>query len=859
MTERPVDKPPVSRRRIIERPRLTRLLDESPARIKMLVAPAGYGKTTLARQWLEHRGLESAWFPISRVATDIAVIALGIARACSAIVGDADVRLRERLSVTHTPDNDVESLSEILVRDLIPWPDDAWLVIDDLHNVRDGDAADAFMTMLAERSNVNLLLCTRRRPTWVGAREVLYGSILEIGRSTLAMTRREADAVLGGHERVAPGLIELAEGWPAVVGLASLSSTPLVAARHELALPETLYNFLAEELYQALVEHVRRALCELTLSGVRSRSVAADLLRDVGGEVALDAAIEAGWLSTDPRGGLELHPLLEAFLRAKIDDRTLHVDAEAIERIALFLVEHEAWDEAFTLIEQYGVVRVLQPLVSEATDELLSAGRTSTLRRWTSYGAEVNADFPELAFLSAELSVREGKFVEAESFGRSAADALDSGHHWKCRAYMAAGRAAHASNREEAAFQYYRCARDVARTPSDQQVALLGEVSAAIDLELPEAHEILAGATPAPEEIDAVVLHMCRVLTYHQRFGVPLKLEEPRRVAQLLPLVRDPITRCSFRNAYGYTLAGAGERSDVNDVVAAQLADAAAYRLDFVVPYVWLLKAVVASLENDLDVASYHIDKLERSGRSAGDGMLVANALALRARCLIASGDYVKATSLSLQTVSSVTKAMAAELVACRALALACDGDLNRALDTAGSAEAASRCTEVQVLVASARAIAAIRRGDAFSDHASRALDLAMEAHCIECFAAAYRGFPQLASLLLGDSRTREATLRLLVAASDSHRLSALDANTSSGTGSWMSLSPREREVLLLVSHGKSNREIGRALFISEATVKVHVRHIFEKLGVRSRTQAALRIPQYASDEPRSADANGDV
>ena len=859
MTERPVDKPPVSRRRIIERPRLTRLLDESPARIKMLVAPAGYGKTTLARQWLEQRGLENAWFPISRVATDSAVIALGVAGACSAIVADADVRLRERLSVTHTPDTDVESLSEILVRDLIPWPEDAWLVIDDLHNVRDGDPADTFMTMLAERSNVNLLVCTRRRPTWVSAREVLYGSILEIGRSTLAMTHREADAVLG-HERVAPGVIELAEGWPAVVGLASLSSTPLVAARDELALPESLYNFLAEELYQALDELTRHALCELTLSGVRQRSVAADLLQDEGGDVALDAAIEAGWLSTDPRGGLELHPLLEAFLRAKIDDRTLHVDADAIERIALFLIEHEVWDEAFTLIEQYGVVRALQPLVSAAADELLSAGRTSTLHRWTSYGADVDADIPELAFLSAELSFREGKFVEAESFGRSAADALDRGHRWKCRAYMAAGRAAHASNREEAALQYYRCARDVARTPSDQQVALLGEVSAAIDLELPEAHEILVGATPMPEEFDAVVLHMCRVLTYHQRFGVPLKLEEPRRVAQLLPLVRDPITRCSFRNAYGYTLAGAGERSDVNDVVAAQLADAATYRLDFVVPYVWLLKAVVASLENDLDAASYHIDELERSGRNAGDGMLVANALALRARCLIASGDYLKATSLSLQTVSSVTKAMAAELVACRALALACDGDLDRALDTAGSAEAVSRCTEVQVLVASTRAVAAIRRGDAFSEHAHRALELAIEAHCIECFAAAYRGFPQLASLLLGDSRTREATLRLLVAASDSHRLPALDASASSGTGSsWMSLSPREREVLLLVSHGKSNRDIGRTLFISEATVKVHVRHIFEKLGVRSRTQAALRIPQYASGESRPANPDGDV
>ena len=48
------------RRRIIERPRLTRLLDESQGRIKMLVAPAGYGKTTLARQWLENK--QAVWY-----------------------------------------------------------------------------------------------------------------------------------------------------------------------------------------------------------------------------------------------------------------------------------------------------------------------------------------------------------------------------------------------------------------------------------------------------------------------------------------------------------------------------------------------------------------------------------------------------------------------------------------------------------------------------------------------------------------------------------------------------------------------------------------------------------------------------
>ncbi len=52
------------------------------------------------------------------------------------------------------------------------------------------------------------------------------------------------------------------------------------------------------------------------------------------------------------------------------------------------------------------------------------------------------------------------------------------------------------------------------------------------------------------------------------------------------------------------------------------------------------------------------------------------------------------------------------------------------------------------------------------------------------------------------------------------------------------SLSPREIEVLGLVSAGKSNSDIGRELFLSEATVKSHLVHIFTKLGVGSRTRA---------------------
>lgn len=51
-------------------------------------------------------------------------------------------------------------------------------------------------------------------------------------------------------------------------------------------------------------------------------------------------------------------------------------------------------------------------------------------------------------------------------------------------------------------------------------------------------------------------------------------------------------------------------------------------------------------------------------------------------------------------------------------------------------------------------------------------------------------------------------------------------------------LTSRELEVLQLVAQGRSNREIGAALFLSEATVKSHLVHINTKLGVRSRTSA---------------------
>ena len=57
--------------------------------------------------------------------------------------------------------------------------------------------------------------------------------------------------------------------------------------------------------------------------------------------------------------------------------------------------------------------------------------------------------------------------------------------------------------------------------------------------------------------------------------------------------------------------------------------------------------------------------------------------------------------------------------------------------------------------------------------------------------------------------------------------------------GAIEDLSPREREVLELMAQGLRNREIAERLFLSEATIKTHVRHLLEKLRLRNRAEAA--------------------
>ena len=142
----------------------------------------------------------------------------------------------------------------------------------------------------------------------------------------------------------------------------------------------------------------------------------------------------------------------------------------------------------------------------------------------------------------------------------------------------------------------------------------------------------------------------------------------------------------------------------------------------------------------------------------------------------------------------------------------------------------------------------AIRDGErkAGLEHARAALDRSTYDRDDRLFVSAYRGCPELIVCLLEDKSNQHGPLPVIL--SKVGRRRAQIATCPGAQHSVLALSPREKEVLVLTGAGNVQSRNRNELFISPVTVKVHVRHIFEKLGVKSRAAAALRATQLDRD-----------
>jgi DNA-binding CsgD family transcriptional regulator len=129
---------------------------------------------------------------------------------------------------------------------------------------------------------------------------------------------------------------------------------------------------------------------------------------------------------------------------------------------------------------------------------------------------------------------------------------------------------------------------------------------------------------------------------------------------------------------------------------------------------------------------------------------------------------------------------------------------------------------------------------------AENAFLVVLDTEEIDAFICAYRAYPPLAASVCKRREWRGKLAHILGLGRDRDLARRLKLPQARRTQRALDLlTPREQEVLELVASGLANKAIAKTLFITEATVKVHVRHICEKLGVRTRTEAAVRAASY--------------
>ena len=207
-------------------------------------------------------------------------------------------------------------------------------------------------------------------------------------------------------------------------------------------------------------------------------------------------------------------------------------------------------------------------------------------------------------------------------------------------------------------------------------------------------------------------------------------------------------------------------------------------------------------------------------------------------RLAITVGDLDRAAALITTEIKGGDRpAFRGEVLGYRAIVAGALGDVAGAAKALKSETGERLYVEAQALQDVASLIVMVRAGRP-SAEAIGLLNKLFSRGELDALAIGYRAYPPLAGLVVGTDLESRMTA-LLTDSRDFDLAKAIGLNVPREARPRQRLSSREREVYELLSQGRSNQEIARTLFISESTAKVHVRHIFEKLGVRTRAEAA--------------------
>jgi len=424
---------PLTRAGTVRRPLLIERLARADHPVVSVVAPAGYGKTTLLSQWAEANGQAFAWVSVDEPDNDPKVLLTYVAEALNEVepVGD---RVFAALASpgSSVPGSVVPRLGAAFSSMTSPVA----LVLDDVHVLRDAECRSA-LSVLADHvpDGSRLVLAGRDEPPLRIARLRAEGKVLEIGPAELSLTLgeaasllRSAGAVLGESEVAA--LHQRTEGWPAGLYLAALylrEADPVAGSAVSFGGGDRLVSQYMESEFlvrisprqrdfltrTAVLERMCGTLCQAVLELPGSAATLEGLARSNVLLVPLDRSGQ--WY--------RYHHLFRDMLLAELQRREPGLMPVLRRRAASWCLQNGLPEEALEYSIAAGDVDTAARLVGGLGVPTYRQGRVTTVQRWFGWleGRGGIEAYPLLAVLASLLAALTARPVEAERW----ADAVD--------------------------------------------------------------------------------------------------------------------------------------------------------------------------------------------------------------------------------------------------------------------------------------------------------------------------------------------------------------------------------------------------------------------------------------------------
>ncbi len=881
---------PRPRRTTVARPELReRLARGAHARLTLLAAPAGFGKTTLLAEWLAGATAQDrsvAWVSLDESDARAASFWTYVIAALQTVVPGIGAGAVPLLQSAQPPVGDV--LATVL-NELTAVPNEIYLVLDDYHLV-DGPDVQAGMTFLVEHSppHLHLVLSTRADPALPLARLRARGELVEVRSADLRFTVSEVTTYLNevvGLDLTASDIAALerrTEGWIAALQLAALSMQGRTDVAGFIAGfagdDRYIVDYLAEEVLERQPERVRTFLVQTSVLDRLSGPLCDAVTARPGGKAMLEALDRANLFVValdDSRRWYRYHHLFADVLRSHLLDERPDEVGDLHRRASEWYEGNGEPSPAVRHALSAGDVERAAGLVELAVPTLQRNRQEATIRGWLdALPDEVVRVRPVLAVGLIGALMQGGEFDGVEDRLRDAEHCLE--HHPTGTVVLDDAEL----RRLPGVIQMYRAALALVRGDG---AATVRHADLAVDRAAVDDHLTRGGASAlsglalwGDGHLDAA----------HAAYSA--SVEGMRRAGHLSDVLGCSITLADIRITQGRL----GEALRTYEHALRTVSPDATTPLRGTAD-MYVGMSQVACERNDLDAADAHLLRSHELGEHTGlpqnayrrrvamarirqargdpDGALalldeaqrvyrgdfspnVRPVPASRARLLAGRGQVDEALRWAEERGLSVDDDVSylheyehvtlARVLLARHAAHRTDASLDgvdrfllRLLRAAEEGERGGSVVEVLVV----QALAHHARGDTTAALAplERALGLAEPEGYVRVFVD--EGSP-MESLLAAVAKRRRSWVyvRRLLGASGAGTAPA--GPVARGTGAVIEpLSGRELDVLRLLGSDLDGPAIARELVVSLNTVRTHTRNIYTKLGVTSRRAAVRR------------------